>query len=393
MPTLATQEKCYGCAACSNICPKHCIAMATNEYGEQRPVIDYQKCVNCGKCTSVCPVLKQPVLETPLKVYAMTIRDYNHKKGSASGGAARLLYEQALKEGKVVFGCDFDEEYILRMRSASAFEEIEGFRNSKYTYCRMGQTYREIQELLKNDKSVLFIGSSCQVDALKRFLGEEYDKLTTVDLICHGVPPEKYFRDYLELQNKLLKQKAQKISFRGNDKNRDYYLRLFSEKECIYDVYAREDLYFAGYVNYVMFEEKCYSCPFAGENRVADLSIGDWWGDTEIQGHKLSLIFANTEKGLRQIGKILEQEGILWEEHTLQEAIGSNEQLRGPSQMPQWYHEMRECYRQNGFKSMAEKYIQPLIQSYQKKQRMNKVHQVFLFPMRVLRKIKRMVIK
>jgi len=34
---------------------------------------------------------------------------------------------------------------------------------------------------------VLFTGTPCQIAGIRTFLGDNYDNLTTVDLICHGV--------------------------------------------------------------------------------------------------------------------------------------------------------------------------------------------------------------
>ena len=366
--------------------------MRINEYGELRPVVDLHLCVNCGQCTKVCAALKKPDLFEPLEVYAMTISDKNHKKGCASGGAARLFYEEALTKGSMVFGCDFDENYILKMRSASEIKEIEGFRNSKYTFCRMNQCYNEIKDLLHRNIPVLFIGSSCQVYALKCFLGNNQNGLLTVDLICHGVPPEGYFYEYVQHQSSLLGKKIEKIKFREDKKSSDYRMRFYSDKTCIYDVYAREDPFFAGYVNYAIFEEKCYNCSFAQSKRVSDISIGDWWGTSQLPASKLSLILVNSEQGQEFIRPVLSHSDAFFEIHTLQEAIKYNEQLRGASPLPTQYFEMREYYKENNFIMTSKKYIQPYIKSYHQKIRNQKIRQVMLLPFRILRRIKKKVI-
>lgn len=393
MPLLASSDKCYGCAACSNVCPKKCIEMRNNEYGELRPVVDLCSCVSCGQCSKICAALKEPSLFEPLDIYAMTISDENHKKGCASGGAARLFYEEALTNDSVVFGCDFDENHILRMRSASEIKEIEGFRSSKYTFCRMNQCYNEIKDLLQRNIHVLFIGSSCQVYALKCFLGNNQNGLITVDLVCHGVPPEGYFYEYVQHQSSLLGKKIEKIKFREDEKNEDFRLRLYSEETCIYDIYARDDPFFAGYVNCAIFEERCYNCPFADLKRISDISIGDWGGPSHLPASKLSLILVNSKQGQEFIRTIMSHSDALFELHTLQEAIKYNEQLRGVSPLPTQYFEMRKYYKENGFMMTSKKYIQPYIKSYHQRIRNQKIRRLVLFPFRVLRKIKRMVIE
>lgn len=393
MPILAPPNKCYGCAACSNICAKKCIKMQVNEYGEWRPILNLDLCVECGQCTKVCAALKQPLLVEPMGVYAAAIQSAAHRKGCASGGIARVLYEEALQRGMVVFGCDFDENNHLRMRSADSANAIEGFRDSKYTFCRMQECYNEIKNLLRKKVEVLFIGTSCQVYALKCFLGSNQKGLITVDLICHGVPPEKYFREYLNHKRTVLAKDIDKVSFRGNNKKEDYRLRLYSKEKCLYDVFAREEPFFAGYVNYIMFEEKCYNCAFAKKERISDITIGDWWGPMTLPAEKQSLILVNSVKGTEFVNTILSQTDIVYETHTAAEAEQYNEQLRGTAPIPQQYFEMREYYRHNGFLKMSKKYIQPYITAYRRKKIVKKVQYFAYIPVRVLRKIKRMVIK
>ena len=55
MQEICPREKCTGCAACYNVCPKNCIQMKENEYGEVQPFIAEKECIDCGSCRRVCP--------------------------------------------------------------------------------------------------------------------------------------------------------------------------------------------------------------------------------------------------------------------------------------------------------------------------------------------------
>ena len=55
MQEICPREKCTGCAACYNVCPKNCIQMKENEYGEVQPFIVEKECIDCGSCHRVCP--------------------------------------------------------------------------------------------------------------------------------------------------------------------------------------------------------------------------------------------------------------------------------------------------------------------------------------------------
>ncbi len=51
------KEKCNGCSACFNFCPKNAIVMQENNEGFKYPVIDMEKCTNCGLCVKSCSVI------------------------------------------------------------------------------------------------------------------------------------------------------------------------------------------------------------------------------------------------------------------------------------------------------------------------------------------------
>ena len=54
-------EKCTGCGACVQRCPKQCISWTTKEFGFRYPHIDEHTCVKCGMCDKVCPINKKLV--------------------------------------------------------------------------------------------------------------------------------------------------------------------------------------------------------------------------------------------------------------------------------------------------------------------------------------------
>ena len=79
--------------------------------------------------------------------------------------------------------------------------------------------------------------------------------------------------------------------------------------------------------------EICYSCPYAGEQRVSDITIGDFWGLAKdaLNGYsgRVSLALSNTERGERFLNAA--RELFCVQERTVEEAVAGNDQLRAPT--------------------------------------------------------------
>ena len=73
-PQLAARDRCTGCGACSNGCPKGAIRMVPDREGFLYPQVE-DGCVLCGHCTHICPVLKQREPRTEPAVFAVWNRD------------------------------------------------------------------------------------------------------------------------------------------------------------------------------------------------------------------------------------------------------------------------------------------------------------------------------
>lgn len=81
--------------------------------------------------------------------------------------------------------------------SAKNEEELNRLRGSKYLQSRTENTFIEVREKLNKNQIVLYSGTACQIAGLKQFLGKEYENLVLVDVLCHGVPRQKYGEDIL----------------------------------------------------------------------------------------------------------------------------------------------------------------------------------------------------
>lgn len=279
MPKLVTKNKCMGCGACYNACRSDAIKMEADYTGFLYPVVDENKCIDCKLCEKACPQLstiKDSVINP--KAYIAQNKDDEIRRQSTSGGAFTAIANEVIKQGGVVFGAAFEEDYTVRHISVENEKELEKFRNSKYVQSDIGETYKSAKEYLLKGRKVCFSGTPCQIHGLKKYLGKDFDNLITVDVMCRAVPSPKVFKKYLDdryrkypnMEKVVFRDKARGYSYSTlsiYDKNKNLY-RGGSE----YDQWLR--IFFKGFCN----RESCFDCNFQTGNRISDFTLWDCWG-------------------------------------------------------------------------------------------------------------------
>ena len=156
--------------------------------------------------------------------------------------------------------------------------------------------------MLQNGEKVLFIGTPCQVSAVKKFVGEN-DKLYTADLICHGAPNPDVWEKYINYIQKKYNKKAVYFSFRNKDIAwRKYSGRITFEDGTIIANTKLLNAYCELFQYDLLMRDACEKCQFASISRVGDITLGDFWGIEkvlpEIDDNKgISAVLINTEKG------------------------------------------------------------------------------------------------
>ena len=215
MIQITKKVDCCGCSACAMKCPKHCITMQTDSEGFLYPIVNKEDCIDCGLCEKVCHELHPYEQRKPLNVYAAINNDEDIRLKSSSGGIFYLLAEKTISEGGVVFGARFDEDWQVVIDYAETMEGIKPFMGSKYVQARTANAYKDAEAFLKQGRKVLFSGSPCQIAGLNHYLRKEYDNLTTVDFVCHGVPSPKVWQRYLDEVVTSGKQAINDVKFRN----------------------------------------------------------------------------------------------------------------------------------------------------------------------------------
>ena len=68
--------------------------------------------------------------------------------------------------------------------------------------------YQQVKTDLQNGRKVLFSGTPCQTVALRNVIGKDSPNLYVIDIVCHGVPSQKMFRECLAMHASLEKNRA-----------------------------------------------------------------------------------------------------------------------------------------------------------------------------------------
>lgn len=338
---VENKNNCTGCGACFNDCPTKAITMAWNKNGFYTPHLDSEKCVNCGLCEKVCPLdkYKSQNIEQP-QVLAFQNCDKETLFKCASGGAFASLAKLIIEQGGIVYGVVYDDDMKVCHTKAENIEDLEKMYSSKYVQSDTRDTFIQAKSDLDNGKTVLFSGTPCQIAGLKSFLRKNYENLLTIDLVCHGVPSPKVFEMY---KKEYIEQSLCNINFRDKSRGWNPYCVSIETRENKYIGKASKNDFIRIFLSDLITNNACYNCQFNKLPRVADLSLGDFWGvdkyDQSMNDNKgLSIILVNSEKGQSWFNQIKKQG--LCKEIPLDFVIKNNPNICGSSKP----HAKRESF-------------------------------------------------
>lgn len=334
MVTELKKDKCTGCGVCETVCPKSCIELKSDEKGFEYPEIDFSECVKCNKCDRFCHAQNLLKNETGIvEPYAAYNKDESIRKSSSSGGIFWTLCEKVLESKGVVYGVVTDEKNQVKHTRAACLDDAEKMRGSKYVQSKISSDiFESVKSDLENNCFVLFSGTPCQIGALNRFLGKDYDSLLKVSFICHGVPSPYVFKKYISWQENIHKAKVADISFRYKDRGwTDFSMKLSFSDGSKYSNSLNRDPYLQVFLKNLCLRASCYECKYKGEEILSsniDIMLADKWGNTGSKFDKinddkgLSLIFLFSKKA-KEIFKAV-SEKLLYEKADFNIATNSN---------------------------------------------------------------------
>ena len=303
-------NECTGCRACADVCPKQCIAISEDRDGFVMPSVDKDTCVNCGLCEKACPALNHQVEPFEYRqCYAVYHKDDEIRTEGSSGSVFFALAELIVeKQGGAVYGAAFDNNLQLHHTRVTDMDGVRSQVKSKYIQSDTTGIYRHVLTDLREGRDVLFVGTPCQCQALHNMAPAKYrEKLLLADIICHGVPSQSLFNRSIKQYEKKNNCKITSFSFREKTKEslRNYKITYTTpDGNTITRVGDLDEIPFCvGYFNHWTIRNSCYGCKQRGVERVADVTLGDFWGIKEIQPELddfekgYSSLIVNTEIG------------------------------------------------------------------------------------------------
>ena len=273
------------------------------------------------------------------EAFAVWASDEIRASKSSSGGVFPVLAKYFLDTGGVVCGAAFvssggDLPRLEHIIITSA-DELPRLQGSKYIQSDTSNVLEPIKKTLRSGQKVLFVGLPCQVAGLKQYLKKDYENLLTLDLICHGVPSYELWARYMK--ERFGDEQVLDQTFRDKDAGWSasaHMGTITTEKRQIKQL-AWQDAYLRAFYNNLSLNNACFSCKFSTLPRIADITMGDFWGVREwreelddIKG--TSVILINNQKAGEYINKVKEQ-FILFEPAPLEVVPRANPNLIRPS--------------------------------------------------------------
>lgn len=272
-------EECCGCTACLQICPRKCIEMREDAEGFLYPFVDKEQCINCDLCNDVCPVINSFEFHPVKEAYAAYVIDNEMRLSSSSGGIFGVIAEAVIKRKGIVCAVRMSEdckEAVFDIVSDS--KSLISLQGSKYLQAYPDQVFLELKSELDKRTTVFFSGTPCQVNGFKLFLGDEYDNLITMDIICHGVPVPFLWGKYIGHLEGIYNSVVINVNFR--DKSHGWrnfgLLSRFKNNKTHYSEFSM-DPYMGMFLRNLCLRPSCYECG-SKKYRMADITVGDFWG-------------------------------------------------------------------------------------------------------------------
>lgn len=291
------------------------------------------------------------------KVYGGRLLERTELLASSSGGAFTALSDVFLRNGDAIVCSTYNfETHRQEFRLIEDRESRDKARGSKYLQSIPGEIFKEVEVWIVNhpDKKLLFVGMGCQSAGFQKYAEWKgfRDRVTVVDIICHGSPSPQIWREYAE----SLKRSSGKMSFLTFKDKRDGWkkptsIAVIDGKEYLLQKYVK--------VFYSRKEMRlsCHKCPYTTTERYTDITIGDFWHIEDRIPERYdemgtSLFLIHTERGKELFENA--KSSLYWFESSITDCWQLN--LEKPTSIGEGREKFWKDYYAYGIKFIIKKY-------------------------------------
>lgn len=359
MSVLKDGAACCGCGACARVCPVGAIQMVPDEEGFLVPEVSQEMCIKCDECNKVC-VFDKATTDKKYEqaFYAARVKESEILFESSSGGMFSALSDWVLSQGGVIFGAVYTNDCEVVHNMAKTKDERDKQRGAKYVQSNIGDSYKQIEKILKDGNKVMFTGTPCQIAAMKSWLQERNiysGELYTMDFICHGVASPKLLKSYCEFIENVSKQKIANINMRSKIygwRKQKARIEYETGNEHLEEKYEYNQLY----LSCLGLRESCYRCPYTSYDRYSDITVGDFWGispKSPMDDDKgVSTVIINSEKGQKWFSAIKEKLDFV----TISKEKCYQRNLEHPTKRPPYRDIFFQSLKEHGIEYIFSKY-------------------------------------
>lgn len=236
------------------------------------------------------------------KVYAGRTKDREVLNYCSSGGAFTVLSDEFLNSGDAVLCAGYNYgTHQTEFHMVFTKRDRDACRGSMYMQSYALDTWMEAADWLKRypEKKLIFYGVGCQSAGFISFCERKglRDRVTVVDIICHGSPSPMIWKQYAESLE--VKGKLSEINFRDKRTGWDKSIGMAKVNGMEISLSKWRRLYSSR----TILRPCCASCPYTVIERNTDITIGDFWHLERsmpdfFDDMGTSVLLIHTEKGM-----------------------------------------------------------------------------------------------
>lgn len=289
-------------------------------------------------------------------VYAGRLKNRDALKYASSGGAFSALSDEFLNNGNAVLCSGYNyETNQAEFRLVTTLEERDKCRGSMYIQSFALNSWMEATEWLINNpgRKLLFLGVGCQGAGFSKYIEMKKlkERVTIVDIICHGSPSPLIWKEYVKTLEKG--GKLSDINFRDKRTgwSKSTGIARQGDKEISLMSYRRL------YSSRTALRPCCSKCPYTSMERVTDITIGDFWHLEKslpdfFDEMGTSLFLIHTEKGVTLFDRI--KDGLDYRQSNTKDCWQLN--LEKPTEHSKYRDKFWDEYRNKGIEFVVKKY-------------------------------------